>query len=375
MTLATVQPGTAPHLPTRRRVFFLAWSGAVLAWSLLLFSYHYLDLRLSGQGEAWAAPLINEFSGGLAAGLLFFPVCWLVAQIPLGRGRALRRLPLYGLAGGLFAAIHTSLMWGLRTLAYPLASLGAYDYGRMPLRYFMEMPMQLIGFISMVAVLHGLAGLRAARERHLRTARLEASLAQAQLHNLRLQLQPHFLFNALNTISSTMYEDPHAADEMIEALAELLRTSLRSTHADQVSLGQELEVLDHYLALQRARFGDRLRVAMEVEPGIEEAQVPSLLLQPLVENAVRHGNLGARGTGSLTLRARRKGDRLRIEVEDDGPGAAPGALENQGVGLRATRERLRLLYGVQHAFTAANGPLGGFRVCLELPYDPIGAKA
>src|SRR5579864_8399861 len=144
-------------------------------------------------------------------------------------------------------------MWGLRSALFPLAGLGPYDYGVMPLRYLMELPMQLIAFTVLVGGLHAVAALEAARARELQAARVEGSLARAQLRSLRLQLQPHFLFNALHTISAAMYEDPAAADEMLEQLAELLRASLRTAQADEVPLAEELALLDRYLALQRAR--------------------------------------------------------------------------------------------------------------------------
>jgi signal transduction histidine kinase len=359
---------TAPPRRASRWRAAALWCAAVLAWSLLLFSYRYLDIVLSGDRETWVAPLINELSGGLAAGLLFFPVRGLVRRLPLRPGALLGRLPAY-VAGTLaFAAAHTTLMWAQRELLYPLAGLGNYDYGKMPLRYLMELPMQAIGFAAMVGALHAVDGVRRARQRELRAAQLERSLAQAQLRGLRLQLQPHFLFNALNTISAVMYTDPRAADEMLEQLAELLRASLRTGQVDQLPLREELALLDRYLAILRGRFGDRLRVVTRFEPEAADALVPSLLLQPLVENAVRHGNVSRSGQGEVEVRARREGDRLVLEVEDDGPGAAEATAAAGGLGLAATAERLELLYGAQQSFTAGNGPRGGFLVRMALPW-------
>jgi LytS/YehU family sensor histidine kinase len=253
-------------------------------------------------------------------------------------------------------------------MLYPLAGLDDFDYGRMPLRYFMEAPMQLIGFAVMVGAVHGFHGLRRARERAVRTALLETSLAQAQLRALRLQLQPHFLFNALNTISATMYRDPAAADEILDQLAELLRAALRTAQTDEVPLGEELGILDCYLGILRARFGERLRLATRLEDGLERALVPSLLLQPLVENAVRHGRVESQGTGAITIAARRVDGRLVLEVEDDGPGAPPGRDPlASGVGLAATAERLQLLYGERQRLEVASPPGGGFQVRVSLP--------
>lgn len=345
------------------------WLAVVLAIGLLLFAYRHLEVLASGDRVSFLKPLINEVSAAFGAGLLFWGVLWLTRRVPLDRGGWERRLPVY--AGGLavFSVLHTSWNWGARELLYRLAGFGDYDYGRMPLRYAMEFPVHVVSFVLMVAAIHGVRRVRAAREREVRTARLESNLARAELRNLRLQLQPHFLFNALNTISATMYEDPAAADEMIDRLAELLRASLRTAQTDEVPLATELEVLDCYLAILHARFRERLEVTVEVPAELGGARVPSMILQPLVENAVRHGSLERHGRGAVTVRARRDGDGLVLEVADDGPGIAAGRDPlGAGLGLSATAERLHLLYGDRHRLEAGNRPEGGFRVAVRLPY-------
>ncbi len=259
-------------------------------------------------------------------------------------------------------------MWASRSLLYPLAGLGSYDYGRMPVRYFMEFPVQLIGFTIIVALVHVVNHLKDVRDREIHTAQLESALARAQLQNLRLQLQPHFLFNALNTISATMYEDARAADEMLGRLAELLRASLRTAQTDEVPLSTEIESLQAYLAIMRARFGSRLTVRLEIDEDCDQDLVPSLLLQPLVENAIRHGRTERDGEGVITVRAARKNERLELEVEDDGPGVDDrGDLLSSGIGLSSTAERLRLLYGDAARFTAGNRAGGGFVVAASIP--------
>lgn len=342
------------------------WLGIVVGLGLCLFLYHYLAVLAERGTESPLKPLISELTGALVGGLLFFPTRWMVRRLPLTPADWPRRLPVYlllVLAGG---ATATTLMWGLRSLLYPLAGLGAYDYGVMPLRYLMELPLQAVWFTILISGLHAWEALEAARARELRAAQLEGSLARAQMRNLRLQLQPHFLFNALNTISATMYDDPRAADEMLSQLAELLRASLRTAQTDEVSLGEELEVLDCYLAILRARFGDRLAVSIEVEPGTAGALVPSMILQPLVENAVRHGSAERAGRGAVAVRARQQDGRLILEVEDDGAGSAGPGNPGNGVGLSGTAERLQLLYGADQSFTAGNGG-AGFRVRASLP--------
>jgi two-component system LytT family sensor kinase len=377
-----VTGGPARRGPVHGRLRgFALWLGAVGLFGILLFLYHYLAALASRQPQAPLAPFIEELTGALAGGLLFFPIRWLVRRLPLASPRWPRRLPVHLLAVVVFGAAATTLMWGLRSVLFPLAGLGAYDYGVMPLRYLMELPLQVVWIGIVIAGVHAFAALDAARARELRAARLESSLAQSQLRNLRLQLQPHFLFNALHTISAAMYDDPAAADEMLDQLAELLRASLRTAQSDEVPLGEELALLDRYLAIQRARFGDRLAVSIQVEPGATSLLVPSLLLQPLVENAIRHGNAERAGRGAIAVRARQENGRLLLEVEDDGSGgaaapagvspatagSAPAAAVPGGLGLSATAERLQLLYGDAQTFSAAPGPAGGFLVRASLP--------
>jgi two-component system LytT family sensor kinase len=347
---------------------FFAWLGLFGAIGLLEFWYRYLEILAGRNTEPALKPFINEMSGAFSGGVLFLGVLWLVRWRPLVSPVWARRLPLYLGALLLYSATCTSMMWGLRSFFYPLAGFGPYDYGVMPLRYFMELPLQAIVFTIMVAGISAAAAFRAAREREVRAAQLESSLARSQLRSLRLQLQPHFLFNALNTISSTMYRDPSAADEMLEQLSGLLRASLRTAQTDEVTLEEELEALDCYLGIMRARFGERLQVERRVEPQALGVQVPSMILQPLVENAIRHGNAERLGKGRIEIRASVRGDALTLEVEDDGPGAPSGsARERSGTGLSATAERLQLLYGEKHRFEVGNVAGGGFIVRTVLP--------
>ena len=209
-----------------------------------------------------------------------------------------------------------------------------------------------------------------------RAERLEMQLVQARLDALVGQLQPHFLFNTLHTISAFVLEDPKQANRMIARLSELLRQSFNSERGPLVTLEEELELLDHYVAIQEARFGDRLRVTFRVDPQAAAALVPTLLLQPLVENAIRYGAapLANSGVAEVEIAARRVGEQLHLEVRDNGPGVAadrePRANGRGGLGITNTRARLRELYGSSHRFelTNAPAPARGAVATIDIPF-------
>ena len=313
-------------------------------------------------------------TAAFGAGLLYFPLRRLVRRFPPFARWRNALLHLGALLA--FSVAHTSSNWLSREVLFRLAGFGDYDYGIMPIRYAMELPYDVLVYVGMTAVLVVAGHLAEARQRELRAAQLESSLARAELKNLRLMLEPHFLFNALNTVSATMYDDPRAADEMLDRLAELLRASLKTRETDEVPLAAELELLDAYLAIVRARFGDRLSVELDVAPETRQALVPSMVLQPLVENAIRHGGVERQGRGSIAVRAARRDGRLTLEVSDRGEGAPAGRDPlASGVGLANTAERLRLLYGPDHTFTAGNAPEGGFKVTAVLPFRETGCAS
>jgi two-component system, LytTR family, sensor kinase len=208
------------------------------------------------------------------------------------------------------------------------------------------------------------------RDRELRASQLETRLAEAQLRALRMQLQPHFLFNTLNSISSLMYSDLEAADSMMTRLADFLRLTLESDGAQEVSLGRELEFVDRYLEIERIRFEERLVVDLAVEEGARRGMVPSMVLQPLVENALRHGIDRRAGGGRVALDASHVNNRLRVRITNDGPLLATDdeTSARQHVGLANTRERLAQLYGEAYLLHFEPLAAGGAVVTLELPW-------
>ena len=204
---------------------------------------------------------------------------------------------------------------------------------------------------------------------------MRVELAQAELRALRAQLQPHFLFNTLNSIASLIPSNPRAAEEMTTRLADVFRYALRASDRESAPLGEEIAFLRAYLDIERARFGPRLRVEERIEPGLEDALVPTLLLQPVVENAVRHGVAARAEGGRVVIAARRAGDRLELSVEDDGPGFdpdGPNTPDGHGFGLHSVRERLRAA-GLADALVVDSAPTRGARVVVRLPLEPAPA--
>ncbi len=206
------------------------------------------------------------------------------------------------------------------------------------------------------------------QERELRASQLEAQLTRAELEVLRSQLQPHFLFNTLNTISSLVHSDGAAAERVVSRLGDLLRLSLSHTGQHELTLREELEFLGHYVDIQRSRFRERLEVEIDVPASVLEARVPTFILQPLVENAIRHGIEPREGPGRVTVRVERRGSRLVLEVSDDGTGLTGGNGSGRGIGLANTRARLEQLYGGDQSIALANRPEGGVVVRLEVPW-------
>jgi two-component sensor histidine kinase len=202
-------------------------------------------------------------------------------------------------------------------------------------------------------------------------ARLQSRLSRTELQALKLQLQPHFLFNTLNTITALVHRDPARAERMVSGLSELLRVSLGSAGDQEVTLARELEVLQHYVDIQQVRFEDRLTVTVDAPADIQRALVPNLILQPLVENAIKHGLSARAAAGHIDVVARRVGSRLLVTVEDDGVGEPDSADRREGVGLGNSRARLRQLYGDDHHFVAGS-TARGFRVVVEIPYHVDG---
>jgi hypothetical protein len=352
-----------PDRPPRIR-----WSVVAALFALatmLRFLYFYLDDLTRGMHGTFAQRALEEGTGNFASALLFPIALLLERRFPVDEGRWRRTWAIHIVGFVLYSGLHTTVIALTRAVLSPALGLGAYDYGIMSMRYFMEAAQDFVSYATFLGVLTLVRMHQRSRDRAVQHAQLERDAATARLESLGARLQPHFLFNALNTISSTVYDDPAAADEMIGQLGELLRRSLRSTDRPEVPLAEELETVNAYIAFVRARFGDRLTCRVTVDDAALPLGIPALSLQPLVENAVRHGASLEFGQSEVAVSATRRGDDLRIVVENDVDTAASGP-PRIGTGLGATRDRLRLLYGDAAALDVI-AERGRFRVTVRVP--------
>ena len=271
----------------------------------------------------------------------------------------------WGIHNGLFVALGTLV--GTELCLALLSLFARIDYASMRMGMWM-----IGGTAAAVIAAASLAYERLrshAREVELRAERAKREALQAQLEALRNRMDPHFLFNSLNTIAALIEEDSEAAVDAVERLSELLRHSLARGPEDRAPLADELHIAEGYLELERARFGERLRVDIEVDGGLENVEIPTSMIQPLVENAVKHGVARSREPVTVRVRARRIDAELELEVRDDNCVQAKGPSEGTGTALATLRERLRLAYGQAARFEA--GPLaeGGYRACLRVPVE------
>ena len=227
----------------------------------------------------------------------------------------------------------------------------------------------MVTYVLIVLVFYGIDFYRRYREGQLHTSRLQAQLVEAQLHALKMQLHPHFLFNTLHAISTLVHKDAGAAERMIARLSDFLRLALDNAGTQEVTLKQEIEFLQKYLEIEQIRFEDRLQVDMQIAAEALEVMVPNLILQPLVENAIRHGIANRSQAGELSMSAHLQNGSLRVRICDNGPGLTTGrhSAVREGVGIANTKKRLHSLYGSRAQLSLQNRPSGGLEVVLIIP--------
>ena len=338
----------------------------------------------SATGTGWIATIApNALHWGIWA--LFAPALLLVTRrYRLGVGHRLTR-PVLWFAIGIVLSLAQSATTAVLSRWLRLPVLGVPATPAIPLGRLVITTMtayfafNMLTFAVVAGTLHATLYHRDLRVRQLEHADLQARVAHAELGLLRMQLQPHFLFNTLHTVSALMERDVLGARRVLAALGDLLRLSIDQMARPEICLREELEFLAHYVAIQHERFRDRLAVHVEAADDLLEALVPSLLLQPLVENAIRHGIEPHRRAGQVWIAAVRDGDRLSLTVHDDGPSttsaptAMPRGQATSGMGLANLSARLEHLYGPAHDFNATRDHTGAFRVSIRIPYHTAAA--
>jgi two-component system, LytTR family, sensor kinase len=340
------------------RVRWRSWLAVWCGWTALALFFAVsasLTYLASGRPANWLLSIERSLTEWWLWALFTPLVGFLARRYPLDRPWPWRHAAIHVVAGTTVAIAKTVaerviFAWLTGFWTYWLIS---------------TLALQFFVYAAMVVAAHGLEYYRRSRERE----QLEARLAETRLQLLNVQLQPHFLFNTLNTIAEIVHDDADKADHMITSLSDLLRQALELGTTQEIPLGRELDLLARYLDIQRVRFGDRLQVTSRVADEARQASVPVLLLQPLVENAIQHGLSAHAHAGRIDIEARRDGGVLVITVTDDGAGIKePAPVTRQQLGLSNTRERLQALYGGNQTLVLTNVPGGGAQISLAIPW-------
>lgn len=361
----------ASSLPARR--VLLGGLGIVLFWSLVGLAFAsqvYLSSTLLGRSISWSQAVSYALADWYVWAIVSAPILWLARRFPPER-RSVSQTAAIHLAGALVCSLLYVVLRAAVGQVHGWIIDEPATYGEIfrPL-LVRTFPFNLLVYGVILSVSHALDYYRKYHERTVHTLELENHLTEARLQSLLRQLKPHFLFNTLNGIASLMHSDVDAADRMLVRLSELLRLTMAQSGQPLVTLRAETAFLERYLEIERIRFRDRLTVTIDVPEETMETSVPNLILQPLVENAIRHGIEPHPRPGHLILRARIHAGRLAVIILDSGSGIPAEGFKREGIGLSNTRERLRELYGTEHRFEMSNRPEGGLQVLLELPLSP-----
>ena len=346
--------------------------GMLALWSLVGLAFAsqlYLSNSLLGRPISWGEAISAPLEDWYVYGVLSLPVIWLARRYPPERGSRWLSAGIHLGAALVFSLLYVvlrALVGEVDSWIVGESATFAEIFSPLLVRTF---PFNLLIYGVIVAASHALDYYRKYHERTVQTLELEKHLTEARLQALLHQLKPHFLFNTLNGIASLMHTDVEAADRMLVRLSELLRITMSHTGAQQTTLREEVAFLERYLEIERIRFRNRLEVVIAIDEGAIDAQVPSLILQPIVENAVRHGIEPQSRTGRIELRGTREAGNVVLTVSDNGSGIPAGGPTREGIGLANTRARLAELYGAQQHFELVNRPEGGLCVRMVFPFS------
>lgn len=367
------------RLPFRYRTVLIIAFGLATLFLLQAWLKNNLDMGddMQSKGFSWwreaPVPYLNYLFWALLLPLVYRVLeRWPPTARPMWKH--LGMLTLFGLLIGTMHEVSTSLIY--------YAILWTQDIFQFNSEYMSwaieAVPPALVGrfmeFWVLIGVLAAVVHYQAVRTKQTELVQLTAELQSAHLNALRKQLQPHFLFNTLNTVSALMDTDVNAARKVLSRLGQLLRVTLDTTKRERITLGKELDYIGNYLGIESVRFQDRLQVHYKVPEDLHNALVPSMMLQPLVENSVKHGPNKTSGAVEISIEAERSDEWLTLKVKDNGKGCegVQQAMETNGIGLRNVRDRLELIYGGS-ATMKVDSPGGqGFQVTMTLPYEPNG---
>jgi len=343
---------------------FLLWTAFSVAMAI---QAHYSQNAM-GYPLTWARAFRSECSYGYLWALLTPLILWIARK-----SESLlwyQAVPIHALVCVVFSAAQKT-MWVL--LVPPLRpSYQLHDFAGWVRAVIVTMDYGVMLYVIVLLIYYAAEYHTRYQAGRVKASQLETRLAQAQLQALKMQLHPHFLFNTLNSISTLVQEDPEAAESMVARLSELLRMPLENTGAQLVPLATEVQFLERYLEIEQIRFEGRLRVRFEIDPQTLDAQVPNLILQPLVENAIRHGIAHGSRAGSVEIRSGLAEGRLLLQIIDDGIGLRTELTKGrsgQGVGLSNTRARLEGIYGKAHNFVLRNTSKGGVEAAITIPFE------
>jgi two-component system, LytTR family, sensor kinase len=339
---------------------------AILGWTAIGVVFALPSLANAG---SWWPALLSSFAQWWSWGLIAALIVWIDRRLPLSDRQLPQRIVLHLILSLPVTAAYLYLLAAVSALAGVGSWQAAYDPRTLTNALRGMFLWSWLVYWLILGAWQAHLYYQRYLSSELRMERLERRFTEARLNSLRMQLDPHFLFNALNTISSQVDRDPRMARTMIERLGDLLRRSLELRDKEEIPLAEELAFLEHYLAIQRIRFGTRLKIEIDVDAAVRYAPVPCLILQPLVENAIRHGVSPRASGGRVVVSARGVDDQLQIRVADDGVGLPAGwSLESSsGIGLSLTRDRILGLYPGTGELVVRPGAAGGTEVSLTLP--------
>jgi two-component system LytT family sensor kinase len=362
----TVGFRSVPLMPGSQRT---AWLIVLAGWTVVGLGYFLSSAFAAQEGgqpaRVWVRLLLFSVGTAWIWAALTPPVLWLTRNTTLTPGKRAGSAGIYILTGIGFFIASGVLEWILG-LATGMTTRGQFWSTLL----FECLATRLLAYLAIVTLGRTAHYFGLYRTRQLHASELEARLVRTHLQVLKMQLQPHFLFNTLNAVAELVHTDPDAADLMITRLGRLLRLSLDNAGHQVVPLRQEIDFLRVYLDIEQVRFQDRLQIVWDVAPETLEAAVPTLLWQPVLENAIRHGVTPLAGLGRIVIASRREGDQLVLEIRDNGTGLPAAAVLREGVGLRNIRERVDQLYGARALFSLVPAGGGGTVATLRLPFAP-----